>query len=205
MKPGRSTNAVTVACAWLPQPLAAATRATLLSQLPYARRLQMSAAADRQSQSLLGVALACELLSALTQRALRPAQLRYTAYGKPYATGFPDFSIAHAGAWVVCAVASAGTIGIDVEILAYGGAGGALAAWSAREATVKAAGARLHDLPRVHGSGRRLHFRGQRWYGHAPPLTPGTILRVVSSLPIAQFRLQRRPAARVVAWQEARR
>lgn len=201
----RGANAVTVSCAWSPQPLPAATRARLLAQLPYARRLQMSAAADRQSHTLLGVALACELLTRLTRRALRPAQLRYTSHGKPHAAGFPDFSISHAGGWVVCATASAGSIGIDVEILAAACGGGALAAWSAREATLKAAGARLSDMPRVHGGGRRLHFGGRRWYGHAPRLTPGTVLRVVSSLPIARFSLQRRPAARVVAWQQGER
>ena len=205
MKPGPGANAVTVAWAWLPQPLPAATRASLLVQLPYGRRLQMSAAPERQSQSLLGVALACELLSRLTRRAIRPAQLRYGTTGKPYVAGFPDFSISHAGAWVVCAAASAGTIGIDVESLAEGRSGGALAAWSAREATLKAAGASFSELAQVHGGGRRLHFRGRRWYAHAPRLAPGAVLRVVSSLPIAQLRLQRRSAAQVIALQQARR
>jgi len=102
---------------------------------------------------------------------------------------------------IVSAAASAGTIGVDVEIVAEGCGGGALAAWSAREATLKAAGAHLSELPRVHGDGRRLHFRGRRWYGHAPRLSPGTVLCIVGSLPIAQIRVQRRPAARVAAWQ----
>jgi len=190
-----TANAVTVVCARLPQPLPEAHRSALRAQLSYARRLHLSAAPQRQSHSLLGVALACELLSRLARRPLRPAQLRYTAHGKPFAPGFPAFSISHSGAWVVCAAASAGAIGALP---------GALAAWCAREATLKAAGARLHELPHVYGSGGRLQFQGRRWYGRAPRLGPDTVLRVVSSRPITQFRLERRPALRVVAWQELR-
>lgn len=197
-------NAISVACARLPAPLPAPIRAQLRAQLPYARRLLISAAPQRQSQSLLGVALACELLTRITRRRLRPAQLRYTAYGKPYAPGFPEFSISHAGDWVVCATASAGTIGIDIEMLAAGRSAGSLGAWAAREATLKAAGAALHELSRVHGGGRLLCFRGRRWYGHAPRLTPDTVLRVVSSRPMTRFRMQQRPALRVATWQEAR-
>jgi phosphopantetheinyl transferase len=196
---------VTVAWAFLPRPMAAATRARLRAQLPYARRLKVSSAPHRQSQSLLGVALACELLARVTGRTLRPAQLRYTRQGKPYAPGYPDFSISHSGDWVVCALAGTGTIGIDIETTVAGSRPGALAAWTTREAALKAAGARLQELPRARLCGELLQFRGRRWYCRAPRLTPGTMLRVVSSRPITRLTLQRRAAERVAAWQEARR
>ena len=205
MNTSPGVNAVTVACARLSQPLPASTRAALRAQLPYARQLQLATAVQRQSQSLLAVALACELLTSLTRRPLRPAQLRYTLKGKPYAPGYPDFSISHSGDWVVCAVASRGAIGVDIEALNAERTPGALAAWSNREATLKAAGAHLRDLPRVQGGGKRLQFQGRRWYGHAPRLTPDTVLRVVSSVPIARLRLLRRPAAEVIARQETGR
>ena len=208
-------NEVIVACARLPQPLQAATRAALRAQLPYGRQLQLGSEPLRQSHSLLGVALACELLARVARRPLRASQLRYGAGGKPYAPGFPDFSIAHAGEWVVCAVANRGAVGVDVEVLGSAGlsaassAGastlGALALWSGREATLKAAGATLAELARVQGGGSHWRFRARRWYGHAPRLAPGTVLRVVSSLPIARCRLLRRPAERVIARQQAQR
>ncbi len=198
---------VIVACARLPQPLQAATRAALRAQLPYGRQLQLGNEPLRQSHSLLGVALACELLARVARRPLRAAQLRYRAGGKPYAPGFPDFSIAHAGDWVVCAVANRGAIGVDIEALGTAGAStaGALAHWSGREATLKAAGATLGEMQHVHGGGSHWRFRARRWYGHAPRLAPGTVLRVVSSLPIAHCRLLRRPVERVIARQQAQR
>ena len=205
MNTARTVNAITVACARLTQPLPPALRATLRAQLPYARQLRLGTAPQRQSQSLLAVALACELVTSVARRRLQPAQLRYTRNGKPYAPGFPGFSISHSGEWVVCAVASAGAIGVDVEALSDERPSGALAAWSNREAILKAAGARLGDLPRVQGSGQRLQFQGRRWYGHAPRLAPDTVLRVVSSLPIASCRVLRRCAAEVIARQQARR
>ncbi len=199
----RSPNSVEISCAWLPRPLNAATRTRLLSQLPYGRRVRASASPRRQSQSLVGVALACEMLTRVTQRALRPAQLRYTAHGKPYAPGFPEFNISHSGAWVVCALAAVGSIGIDVETVNVGSRCAALATWTAKEATLKAAGARLQDLPQVQLRGRRLQFQDRRWYCRAPKLSDDTMLRVVSSVPITRLRLRRMLAGRVVAWQEA--
>lgn len=223
MNSGKSTNAVIVACARLSQPLPAATRAALRAQLPYGRALRLSPVPLAQSRTLLGVALACELLARVTRRRPRATQLRYHEGGKPYAPGFPDFSIAHAGEWVVCAVASGAAIGVDVETLdgarapdmgspganmrAAGMRGantpGVIAAWSGREATLKAAGAGLGEQARVHGSGEHWRFRGRRWYGHAPRLAADAVLRVVSSRPIARCQVLRRPAALVIARQVA--
>jgi phosphopantetheinyl transferase len=153
----------------------------------------------------LGTALACGLLTRLNRRALAPTQLRYTPQGKPYAPGFPDFSISHSGDWVVCATAGAGTIGVDVQALVDGATAGAVAAWSAKEATLKAAGAQLRDLPRVQLCGQRLQFQGRRWYCAAPQLTPAMALRVVSSRPIARVMIQHWSAQRLLGVQAVAR
>jgi phosphopantetheinyl transferase len=199
----RASNGVEISCVYLPRPLSAATRMRLRAQLPYGRRLRASTSPRRQSQSLVAVALACELLTRVMQRPLRPAQLRYTALGKPYAPGFPEFSISHSGAWVVCALAGVGKIGIDVETVPVDSRRAALATWTAKEATLKAAGARLQDLPQVQLRGSQLHFQDRRWYCRTPKLSVDTVLRVVSSVPITRLRLRRIAAGRVVAWQEA--
>lgn len=42
--------------------------------------------------------------------------LRYTDYGRPYLSDGPDFSISHAGEFVVCAIAPNGArLGVDIE------------------------------------------------------------------------------------------
>src|SRR5258705_9168339 len=43
-----------------------------------------------------------------------------------------------------------------------------LAAWAAKEATVKAAGATLAELNQVQLRGRRIAFRGRNWYCNTP-------------------------------------
>jgi phosphopantetheinyl transferase len=196
-------NSVEVSCAYLPRPLSGAIRARLRAQLPYGRALRASASPRLQSQSLVGVALVCELLSRVLQRPLRPAQLRYDVAGKPYAPGFPEFSISHSDAWVVCALAGVGGIGVDVEAVRVGVPPAALVAWTMKEATLKAAGARLQELPQVQLRGSRLHFQDRRWYCRAPRLCADTMLRVVTSVPVARLRLRTMPASRVVAWQAA--
>src|SRR5260221_8544445 len=101
--------------------LPAAQRERLRAQLPYARRLRVALDAGRQSQTFLGFALACGLLGAAAAEPVEPARLRFTRSGKPFLPGHPDFSIAHAGDWVLCALAGEGHVGIDVGD--YGAAG----------------------------------------------------------------------------------
>jgi 4'-phosphopantetheinyl transferase len=68
--------------------------------------------ADRAA-TLLGIALLADALRG-RGRELRAAELVYPAHGRPMLPGGPEFSIAHAGGLVACAVADA-PIGLDLE------------------------------------------------------------------------------------------
>ena len=43
------------------------------------------------------------------------AELRYGEYGKPFAPGYPAFSLSHSGERCILATGTAGTIGADLE------------------------------------------------------------------------------------------
>jgi phosphopantetheinyl transferase len=211
-------NRVILAYSQLRGDLPPAVRARLRAQLPYARALRLSGDAVRQSHSLLGLALACRLLSAVAGRTVRAQELRFTRAGKPYLPGQADFSIAHAGEWVLCALAGDGAIGIDAESwqrdvllprwrLAFDAperaaarsARAALAIWTAKEATIKAAGVTLAELPQVRVRGRRLEFRGRRWYCRAPRIAPRLVVRLVTALPATRLLLRAVPVAAALA------
>jgi 4'-phosphopantetheinyl transferase len=119
---------------------------------------------------------------------VEPSELRFTRSGKPYVPGHPDFSIAHAGDWVLCALAATGNVGIDVEAGATARSGqAALAIWTVKEAAVKAAGATLAELAQVHLQGRRIGFRGRRWYCRTPRLASRLLVRVVTERPVTRL------------------
>ena len=211
-------NEVILAYSRLPRQLPAGLRALWRARLTPARALRLSADPGAQARSLVGIALACTLLSHAGERRIEPRALRYTPLGKPHAPGLPEFSIAHAGSWVVCALASVGDVGVDIELLAQAQAlpawrhvfdAGELAAarsprmalaiWTAKEAALKAAGAGFAELPHVRVRGRELRFRGQRWHCRAPRVAPGTIARLVTSRPVARLRYMAVPAAVALA------
>jgi len=194
-------NHVILTYSRLPRQLTAVMRARWRARLAYGRALRLSREPRAQSQSLLGIALACRTLAALAGRAVEPRELRYSALGKPEVPGLPQFSIAHAGSWVLCAVASAGAVGVDAEPLvaaarlprwtrAFDGAEraatrsarAALATWTAKEAVLKAAGASLAELPLARVRGAQIQFRGRRWHRTEPQLAP----RIVASLVTAR-------------------
>lgn len=164
--------------------------------------------ARSQAQTIAGVALACRLLGAAAGREVGPSELQYTPRGKPHAPGLPEFSIAHAGAWVLCAMASEGTVGVDIEPLvarpslprwsqvfdAHERAAActpraALAIWTTKEAALKAAGATLAEAPRVRVRGRRVNFRGGQWHCRRPALAPRVMVSLIAALPIASMDL----------------
>lgn len=162
--------------------------------------------AQLQAQTIAGVALACRLLSAAAGREIHSSELQYTLRGKPHAQGLPEFSIAHAGSWVLCALASEGAVGVDVEPLvaqrslprwsqvfdaqeraAARTPRAALAIWTAKEAALKAAGATLAEAPRVRVRSRRVEFRGRSWHCRRPRLAPHVMVSLVTARPTAQL------------------
>ncbi len=211
-------NEVILAYSWLPRQLPPGLRARWRARLSPARALRLSVDPRAQSRTLLGVALACRLLSAASGRSVEPRALRYTRRGKPHVPGLPEFSIAHAGGWVACALASAGAVGIDIEPLARRAAlphwrsvfdadelaaahsaRAALSIWTTKEAVLKAAGAAFADLPQVSVRGRRVRFGGLRWHCRAPRLAPGMVARLVTAQPVARLRRLSVPAAVALA------
>jgi len=193
-------NRVILAYSQLRGDLPAARRAQLRAQLPYARRLRIAVDAGRQSQTYLGLALACRLLSDASGRQIVPSTLRFARTGKPYVPGGPDFSITHAGEWVLCALASEGEVGIDAEENgAVHSNAATLADWAAKEATVKAAGATLAELEQVQLRGRRIGFGGRSWYCATPCLAAPLTVRVVTARRVAQLLLRPLPLESALA------
>lgn len=201
-------NEVILAYSRLPRQVHASVRARWRARLRPARAARLSRDRLVQAQSLLGVALACRLLGSASGRPVGVGELLYTKNGKPHAAGLPQFSIAHAGAWVLCALASDGAVGVDVEALAPSAAlprwlavfdqeeraaartaRAALSIWTAKEATLKAAGARFGELAQVRVRGRKIEFLGRRWHSRAPRLAPRLIARVVTERPVTRLKL----------------
>lgn len=154
--------------------------AAWLPRLPERKRAALARLrepADRLA-SVLGIAL---LAAAMRARGLafEPAALEYPCRGKPRLRAAPDFSIAHAGGLVACALARSGCIGLDLErrdavrpdqlrlVLddteRDAVASGALAptdAWVMKEAVLKTAGRGIDAARRVVLHGRSAVFDG---------------------------------------------
>lgn len=154
--------------------LPALRRATLRAQLPYGRRMRLGADLRAQDRTLVGIELACQLLAQRCGRSVVPGELRFPSRGKPWAPGLPEFSISHSGAWVGCAVATRGRIGFDLECNAAD-ARHDLADWTAREAVLKAAGAKLDAYREVAIDGDVAWFAGGCWILRRPPAPPGCV------------------------------
>ena len=69
----------------------------------------------RRAECLAGRALLRHALEQFTGRSGLSHELRYTPEGKPECVAGPAISLSHSGEIVVCAVASGGSIGVDVE------------------------------------------------------------------------------------------
>ncbi|HWW32923.1 MAG TPA: hypothetical protein VNY70_06110 [Steroidobacteraceae bacterium] len=163
----------------------------LAARLPYAKRLEVAAHAARAPATLAGVALALRAVRRLMGTSVAPGELAFPDGGKPHVAHAaasrsgeaPDFSISHSGPWVGCAAVARGLVGFDVEQ----GTEARLATWAAREAALKACGARLaeaRDVELIEGGAR---CRGVAL--HAMPLTlfPGAASCVMTSLPVGRL------------------
>ena len=188
-------NQVILAYSRLPRQLPVAIAQRWRTRLSYAHQLRLSVDAQAQARTLLGAILACYLLGEAGGSKVEPSQLRYSAEGKPTVPGLPEFSIAHTGDWVVCALASTGAVGVDLEMLDESPAPlqarrAALTLWTTREAVLKAAGATLAELPQIRLSGRIAEFRGRRWHCSAPRLAANVVARLATARPLTRLSVQ---------------
>ena len=76
---------------------------------------------------------------------------------------------------------------------------GRLAIWTAKEATIKAAGATLAELEQVQLRGRGVRFRGRSWHCRTPRLAAPLIVRVVTERRITQLLLRPMPCESALA------
>lgn len=173
-----------------------------LKALPLAKQRQLRARhnpADRL-RSLLGL----QLLDIAMQRAnvtdYQAKNLLFHPGSKP-TTNYPvDFSIAHSGALVACALTKKGQIGLDIEQrrpLPSEAIRGFLNAkelhliqehkadlfdiWTRKEATVKAHGTGLSDIPHVRLNGNTGQLHGKTWRLTMLQLYPGYSACVATS------------------------
>jgi phosphopantetheinyl transferase len=158
-----------------------AAAAWFLRSLPYAKRLLVGAQGPDGHKTLAGVSLARRALAAIMGHEVAARDFMFPDGGKPYVPGAVDFSIAHSGPWVGCAVAASGRIGFDVECQRPGieqtvrllvspveaphlTPRSALERWVATEAALKAFGASLREASAVEFRGAHAFFRGEPLY-----------------------------------------
>lgn len=158
--------------------------------LPYAKRLEVAARAAAAPATLAGVALAVRALTEVTGATVAPGELAFPDGGKPRlartaaaAAEAPDFSISHSGPWVGCAAVAHGLVGFDVEL----GTGARLEAWAAREAALKACGARLEEAREVELTEGGALCRGARLAALPLELFAGAAACVMTSLPVGRL------------------
>jgi 4'-phosphopantetheinyl transferase len=168
-------------------PLGAYSRDVLardwLPRLPPAKRASVQGLRDPadRAATLLGVRLLAGILAARGCD-FAPERLAYPPRGRPSLPGAPEFSIAHAGALVACAVADV-AVGLDLEprgavrpeqlrlvtddVERNSFATGALDAtdaWAMKEAVLKAAGRGAHAARAVALRGRTGVLDGAVWH-----------------------------------------
>lgn len=122
------------------------------------------------------------------------AELRYGAYGRPYAPGYPDFNLSHSGEWCLLAVGEA-DIGVDIEKIDSANLGvapmvctaGEIAwmaeapperfhtLWTLKESVMKATGLGLNLPPNRFEvlplcAGAPLSLRGRDWHASSGAL-----------------------------------
>lgn len=149
----------------------AAAESRWLADLPQARRDTLAGWPDARArqQSLIGSRLLCQGLQRLGHRGDLLASLRHASGCRPTLDLPVYFSLSHCEGRVICAVSTAGPVGVDVEALgpltaadfllylnaaerAWAGSDARrfLSVWTRKEAVAKAAGSRgLADLAQV--------------------------------------------------------
>jgi len=173
-----------------------ALEAAWMADLPAARQARLAAWPDAAARhrSLIGSRLLGHCLRARGWGAGALATLHHPAAGKPTLSLPVDFSLSHGGGRVLCALSTAGPVGVDVEAIedlradefghylsdderrwAGSDAGRFAALWTRKEAVAKAAGLGLRALPRVatQADASTATLDGHAWQTCPLPLGPG--------------------------------
>lgn len=189
-----------------------AAAALFQRSLAYAKRLATDAAEIEGRQTLVGVSLARRLLEFVLGREVAAKEFVFPEGGKPHIAGAPDFSIAHSGPWVGCAVVANGRIGFDVECERVGieqtlrllcspeeaallTPQSALARWVAIEASLKAHGASVREAGHVRFIGGKAFFRGEPLHRVAIDVFDGAAACIMTSQPVRSVHTQHVPLA----------
>jgi len=110
-------NKITIFSTYFEEPIAEEQLAYYSSLLPEIEKKKINAFIrwEDRTASILGKALLLRLLEHTGESGIKLSDLLYTSYKKPYFDATNDFSIAHSGSFVVCAMASHCRLGIDIE------------------------------------------------------------------------------------------
>ena len=162
----------------------------LAARFAYARRLTLEGSSDAAHASLAGLALALRGLAQVLGCAVAPGDLELAQGHKPRlgarlaarAGTEVDFSIAHSGPYVGCAVSADARVGFDLEF----GTDVRLAEWVAREAVVKAAGLGIRALAGVELEPGGARLDGERWHACPVPGFQGAAACLMTSRPCAR-------------------
>lgn len=174
-------------------PIPPAVEAAWLAQLPAPRRQQLNAWPDgaARRRSLLGSRLLREGLRRQGYPPQALSGLRYPAHGRPTLDLPLAFSLSHCEGQILCAISTAGAIGVDIERLAPLGATDLriyltarerawagddplrlYTLWTRKEAVAKASGTLgLRRLPDIEAIEDLVDLDGTRWF--TAPLDPG--------------------------------
>jgi phosphopantetheinyl transferase len=196
-------NEVSLAYLRAPRHVPGAALAPIETALPYAKRLSLAREPRVREATLLGVALACSMLGAHLRRNVRAGEIVFPLGGKPKFPGGADFNISHCNAWIACALASAGVVGLDVEdsdavVLESARRSGPepqdlspVVAWVAREATLKALGAGIAEARDVRILPRQTVLRGRALHCMDLDALPGAHACIVTSEPVATLAIRK--------------
>jgi hypothetical protein len=179
-------NSIMVLHGSMPRVADTADLAALCAALPYRKRLDVeSARPGDAAATLFGIALAIEALGRVSDRRVRPGDLRFPQDGKPFIDGTGSFSISHAGDRVGCAVICQGVVGFDLEPRETRASAIETLRWTAVEAVLKAAGAgliRAHEVE-LDASLARGRLDGREYWLRELPLHADWIAHVAADAP----------------------
>ena len=162
---------------------------------------------------LLGRLLLLKGWESLGRDRARIPALRYSDYHRPYFAEGPHFSIAHSGAYVLCAVSDQQPVGVDIErirpielaemepsfspsdwqaILANDNPRRYLFDyWTRKEAAIKADGRGLLVVDRVELQENQARIEDTVWHLLDLPIGPGHVAYLATPEPSSAFRMIR--------------